>query len=96
MNARIKAQGIIILILVVLSGITFELVIQDVQTKSSVLHNLYNMKLELVKSNDVEDIESLLLQTQTEFNTIAQELRSVDFYFSVIKILCYLNISFVI
>jgi len=96
MNAKIKSLGFIVFIFVTLSIVYYEIVIQLVASKRPVLIHIYEIHHMLVKSNDENQILSLLSECDGLFNAIEKDAEKLYYTFEVIEFLCLLNLTFLL
>lgn len=96
MNARIQALGLIGLIFVTFSIIYYEIVIQTVNSKRPVLHELATLHHHLIQDSDIELILQEIERADELYYSIEKEAETLYAAFNLIFYLCIFNMTFLI
>lgn len=94
LNARIYGVGITLLVFLVFSCIFFQIVIDNVTHKKPYMVQLSEYHDILVSSNNDTDIEIQLAKCNEIYDNLGDAATVLYSAFNIVKILCFLNISF--
>ena len=94
MNARINGVGITLLAFLMFTCIFFQIVIDNVSTKKPYMLQLKEYHHGLVHSDNDTDIEIMLVSSDEIFELLGDSADTLYSAFSIVKVLCVLNLSF--
>ena len=94
LNARIFGVGVTLISFMLFTCIFFQIVIDNVSTKKPYMLKLKKYHHELVHSANDTNIEIMLAASDEIFELLGDSADTLYSAFSIVKILCVLNLSF--